>query len=808
MVMTENKYASGNPKLEEELSGGDPFVETEYDDGSIEFDFDEDSVESILQSEGVVNLLKEHYDNLAEDIDEDILDDIGSEVLDRYQEDVDSRADWLSTIAGGLRLLGIEVEETDDPFPGACAAHHPMILEAAVKFQAKASNELFNPKGPVKTQVVGSTDEEKDAQAKRIQNHMNYQVMDQMEEYFDEAERLLFYLPIVGSGFKKTYYSGVLDRPVSEFIPVDEFVVNYHTTSLKTATCFTHVIQRHANDLLKDQVSGLYRDCELGYPSSRQHQGEAEVVVDEIMGVSPAADDKMYELLEQYCYLVLEEDSEKDEDGIALPYVVTVELDTGKVLSIRRNWREGDKVKKLMCPFTHYKFVPGMGFYGLGFIHLLGNLQTTLTATMRSLIDSGTFSNLQGGFVDKRLRIKKNDGPLAAGEYREVEAGGIPLKDAILPLQFKEPSATLFAMFQHVEARGQKFADSTEQVVADSTNYGPVGTTMALLEASGKFFSGVHKRLHKAQKHEFRILASLNYEYLGEKESFDVIGQTFTISKEDYDGRIDVIPVSDPNVGSQAQKLTLSQAVYTAALQTANIHDLYEVTKYYYNSLGIDADVIDKLLPSPEEPEMSDPMTDLLKAQKGSPIAAFSGQDHDAHIKIKTAFLNDPASGGNPMMGPILPVIQANIQEHVILKFQQSIAGNLNGQQQASEALMAQAAEKVAQTNARLAELEAIGPDEARNKIADAELQRVLNESHKIQAEIDDKVSQRVFDEMKLVLEKYKIDMDSAKAEMQEANKKQAAEVKQMGDLLKESMKIESATKNQSLSGGVDKPKE
>lgn len=795
MAITNNKHTAVDPRLQEETPMGDSYVESELEDGSIEFDFNEESVESILQSEGVINLNKEHYDNLAEDLDEDVLDEIGGDILKRFQEDSDSRAQWLETIADGMELLGIEVENTDDPFPGACAAHHPMILEAAVKFQAKSSNELFSSKGPVKTQVVGSSDEEKDAQAARIQNHMNYQVMDQMEEYFDETERMLFYLPIVGSGFKKTYYSGVLDRPVSEFIPVDEFVVNYHTTSLKTASCFTHVIGRHTNDLKKDIVNGFYREAELEEPAARQHQGEAEIVVDEITGVYPSADDKMYELLEQYCYIDIEDDPQRSPDGIALPYVVTVEAITGTVLSIRRNWLEDDDVNHMICPFTHYKFVPGMGFYGLGFIHLLGNLQTTLTATMRSLIDSGTFANLQGGFVDKRLRIKENDGPLAAGEYRQVESGGLPLREAIMPLQFKEPSATLFAMFQHIETRGQKFADSTEQVVADAASYGPVGTTMALLEASGKFFSGVHKRLHKAQKHEFKILASLNHEYLGDKESFDRVGQTFTVSKEDYDGRIDVLPVSDPNVGSQAQKLTLAQAVYTAALQNPEIHDDYQITKYYYRSLGVDDDDIEKFLPSPEEAEPSDPITDIMKVQKGTPIAAFPGQEHDAHIQVKSSFLQDITMGGNPLMAPLMPLVQANVQEHLILKFQQSIAGTI-GNQEPSQALIAQAAQKVAETNNKMAELEAKGPDEARNKIADAELQKVSLKGLEMQADNLDKEHKRYMEEMKLTLDKYKTDMQAAATESQELGKAQSGEMKEMMTLIKESMKIDAAAEN------------
>ncbi len=801
--MAIEKAIQPNPILEETpllTDTGKPYVQTEYDDGSIEFDFDEESVNNAMQ-ESVVNYNADHYENLAENIDEDTLNKIAAEVLDRFEGDKSSRAQWLETVNSGLSLLGIEVEEGDDPFPGACTAHHPLILESAVKFQAKASNELFNPRGPVKTAIIGEPTEEKEEQAKRVRDHMNYQIMHQMEEYFDETEMMLFYLPIVGSAFKKTYYDGLLDRPVSVFVPVDRFVVNYFATSLKSAPCFTHMIDRMANDLKKDQKNGLYRDIKLCHPV-RSSQGETEVVIDELMGVHAQMDEEVYTLLEQYCYLDLcDDDPKSDEDGIALPYVVTVEAETGTVLAIRRNWSENDDKKKLICPFTHYKFVPGLGFYGLGFIHLLGNLQMTLTSAMRSLVDAGSFANLQGGFVDKRLRIRSNDGPLSPGEFREAESGGLPLKDAIMTLPFKEPSQVLLAMYQFIEARGQKFADSTEQVIADSTNYGPVGTTMALLEASTKFFSGVHKRLHKAQKHEFKILASLNYEYLGDKESFDTVGNTFEVSKSDYDGRIDVVPVSDPNVGSQAQKLTVAQAIYTAALQKQDIHNMYEVSKYYYNGLGIEEDYIEKFLPKPEEPEQSDPLTDIKKAQQGKPISAFPGQDHDSHIAVKSAFLQDPSSGANPMFQMLVPVIQANIQEHMVLKFQTEIAGTVaQGQPQQGqleEAIVAQAAQQVAQKNQKLAELQAVGPDEARNKLADAELQRVMNESIKLESEIQDKIVKRTFDSLKLELQKYAEDNKLLIAEMQTQAKLHTDQMKQMNDLVQQALQLKSVAETQ-----------
>lgn len=727
-------------------------TKTELDDGDIEYDF---SPEEPLPDDfdGIPDDEVDHYANLAEEIDEDILETLGRECIDRYKSDQDSRREHVQTVKQGLNLLGAKLEETDDPFPGACSAHHPLILESAVKFQAKAAQELFNAKGPVKTAIIGKQTPEKDAQSKRVREHMNWQIMFQMEEYFDEMENMLFNLPIMGSAFKKTYYDATRDRPVSEFIPLDDFVVAYSATNLKNVYCYTHVIRRNANDTLKDMLSGLYREVDLGQPQSIE-LNEIGETVDELTGSSPSNRDEAHTLLEQYTYLTLEGTKFEDPDGVALPYVITVDEASQKVLSIRRNWRINDLKKERDVIFTHYKFVPGFGFYGLGYIHLLGNLQMTLTSAMRSLVDSGQFANLQAGFVDKRLRMRNNDGPFAPGEFRDVEAAGINIDQAIKLIPFKEPSQTLLAMYQQIEARGQKFADSAEQVIADSTNYGPVGTTMALLEASTKFFSGVHKRLHKSQKQEFKILANINYDYLDDMEIFDAPGGTFEVQREDYDGRIDVIPVSDPNMSSQAQKMTVSSAVYTAALQNPTIHDMYQVTREYYISMGIDEEKVDLFLPKAQEPEPMDPLSDLIAVQQNKPIKAFPGQDHNAHITVKTAFLQDPQSGGNPMIQALIPMIQANIQEHVILRFREQVSGQIaldgsdpeiQGQQAENEQIVAQAAQKLAANNQRLTELEEKGVDSVKTKLADAALLSANTEAQKAKADIiNDRVDNMV----------------------------------------------------------------
>lgn len=732
---------------------------------------------------------EDFYENLVDLIPEHCQTALSSSVIDNLDNDKNSRKEWIDVVAGGLSLLGTRIEETSDPFPGACAAHHPLILESAVKFQAKASLELFNPKGPVRTAILGPVTDDKEAQASRVKNHMNFQVMHEMEEYFDETETLLFYLPIVGSAFKKTYYNEFLKRNVSEFIPVDSFVVNYYATNLKNASQFSHVIQRSSLDLKKDIHAGLYADVNVGMPST-PIQGEVALEINQQQGFNPSSKDEIHTLVEQYLYYDFPEDKESDPDGIPLPYCVTVDLNSKKVLAIRRNWKPEDTTKTRCMYFTHYKFVPGMGFYGLGFIHLLGNLQMTLTTAMRSLVDAGMFANLQAGFVDKRLRIRSGDGPLSFGEFREVEAAGVDLDKAIKIFPFKEPSTVLMQMYQFIEARGQKFADSTEQVIQDSTNYGPVGTTLALLEASTKFFSGVHKRLHQAQKSEFKIIGELNYRYLEETKDYEDIENTFQIKREDYNGEIQIIPISDPNNSSQSQKLTIAQAVQTHAQQNPQGHNMYEVSKYYYNAIGIDEYYIEKLLPAPQSAQPQDPISDLMGVQKGLPIKAFPGQDHKSHIAIKMAFVQDPSAGGNQANQALIPKILANVQEHTLLQFQEQTEALAKqqqsqgqqpqvpqGQQQQGQPqqgqgqsqglppeVLAIAAQQLSQQNQKMAQMQAQGPD----ALLEVEKQRVANEGRKIDSKDDIERTGLQIKMLELELKKVQEDNKMALAGMKE----------------------------------------
>ena len=522
--------------------------EVDPSDGGIIVDFSEENVEMEASED-----IAEWYGDLSETLEDAELVDIASDVIENFEADKDSRGDWESMFERGFDLLGLKLEPGTEPFDGACTAVHPLLIESAVKFQSKASGELFPTSGPVKTRIFGKSTPEKELQSNRVQNFMNYQLTEQMPEYFDEFERMLFHLPLIGSAFKKLYYDATTKRPHSEFIPIDQFYVSYYATDLANADRYTHVIYRSPVEIARDIRAGVYQEVDLPTPSSTNIMPFTEKM-DTILGLSPSSDhDPQYILLEQHCYLTIEDEEE------ALPYIVTVEQQSRQILSIRRNYKQDDVNKEKVSHFVHYRFVPGFGFYGLGLIHFLGNLTMSATAAMRSLIDAGQFANLPGGFKAKGVRMVGDNEPIAPGEFKEVEATGVDLSKAIVPLPYKEPSSTLFQMLNFVATAGQKFADSTEQVISDAASYGPVGTTMALLEASSKFFTAIHKRLHKSQKDEFKILARIDYEYLPEEYPYDIPYEDRSIFKKDFDGRIDIIPVSDPNIPSMGSQHSIQR---------------------------------------------------------------------------------------------------------------------------------------------------------------------------------------------------------------------------------------------------------
>ena len=674
--------------------------EVDPTDGGVIVDFSSDDQVTMSASEEIA----EWYGNLTETLEDEYLDEIADQVIDNFQADKDSRAEWESMFERGFDLLGLKLQPGSDPFDGACTAVHPLLIESAVKFQSKASAELFPASGPVKANIMGKSTPEKEMQANRVQNFMNFQVTEQMPEYFDEFERMLFHLPLIGSAFKKVYYNAALKRPMSEFIPIDQFYVSYYATDLRNADRYTHLIYRSPIDMERDIRAGIYDDVELPEPNAEGLFTDFTRKLDTIIGLSPSSDnDPQYALLEQHCYLDIE------DTGESLPYIVTVIEQSRQVLSIRRNYEQNDQNKEKRSHFVHYRFVPGFGFYGLGLIHFLGNLTMSATAAMRSLIDAGQFANLPGGFKAKGLRMVGDNDPISPGEFKEVEATGMDLSKAIIPLPYKEPSSTLFQMLNFVSAAGQRFADSTEQVVSDAASYGPVGTTMALLEASSKFFSAIHKRVHKSQKDEFRILAKIDYDYLPEEYPYDVPFEDRSIFKSDFDGRVDIIPVSDPNIPSNAHRMMMANMALQMAQQSPpGMFNLEALNRTILQAANMPN--LEDILPPKIEPQQMDPVSDIMAATKGVPIAAFPGQNHDAHIQTKMAYLQDPKNGANPIMQRIAPLLEANIQEHSVMKYQEQMNGvaqqalqQLPPEQQQNpstiEMVMAQAAQQVMNAN-------------------------------------------------------------------------------------------------------------
>ena len=752
----------------EDMMEGAPTFEME-DDGGITVDFSQTSIEMEAEQS-----IQEWYGDLTDTVEEEDQQTIAADVIDNYTADKESRSEWEAMFEKGFDLLGLKIEETAEPFEGACTAVHPMLIESAVKFQSKAIQELFPPAGPVKTQILGKSTPEREDQANRVQEFMNYQTTEQMPEYFDEFERMLFHLPLIGSAFKKVYYDANLKRPVSEFVPIDQFYVSYYASNLRKADRYTHVIYRSPVELAKDIRSGIYRDVELPEATNPQPTSFSEKM-DTIIGLSPTAtNDPQYTLLEQHCYLEIEED-------YALPYIVTVEEKSQQILSIRRNYKKDDKNQEKVSHFVHYRFVPGFSFYGFGLMHFLGNLTMTATAAMRSLVDAGQFANLPGGFKAKGVRIVGDNDPISPGEFKEVEATGQDLNKAIVSLPYKEPSSTLFNMLGFITQAGQKFADSTEQIVSDAASYGPVGTTMALLEASSKFFSAIHKRLHKSQRDEFKILAQINYDYLPSEYPYEVPFAEKSVLKQDFDGRVDVIPVSDPNIPSNAHRMMIAQMALQMAQQSPpGMFNLEALNRTILNSANMPN--MEEILPPKKEPQKLDPVSDIMAATKGIPIAAFPGQNHDSHIQVKMMYLQDPQNGANPIMARLKPILEANIQEHSVLKYQEQMNGMARAtmeqlppdQQQnpqVAEMAMATAAQQVLNANQMG---QAQSPEQ---QMVALEQAKVELEKQKLQATMAKHSADSALDAQRLELEEAELMVQAGKTGQDAMLKKEKADL-------------------------------
>jgi hypothetical protein len=789
-MTTDNQILSGiNPEDPEELEDNVVIIE-DPEDGSVEIEFidEEDDLEEFNDMEAKGGLLDttDHFENLAIFLLKEDLDELASDVIDRWETDESSRHGHMEELRKGLKNLGLGDADVDTPFDGACEVFHPLIMENAVKIQAKAEGELLPPSGPVKTQIIGKSDEESELRASNIKRHMNWQLTEQMREFYTNTERALLQAPLFGDAFKKNWFDPVKGRPCDAVISIDKFVVNNCCTDLHSADVITEIQDISEREMKARMYSGLYRDdVDVGEPYEIE-KSELGTAIDDLLGF-----DKMgegYTVIEQHCYLDLPEF--EDESGVPLPYIVTVETQSKEVLAIRKNWAEfGSKFEKQEY-FTQYPFVRGFGFYNLGYIHLLGNYQMTLTAIMRSLVDSGSFANMQGGFKAKQLRVLDDGDGISPGEFKDVEFYGQDISKAIYPLNFKEPSGTLLTMLQLIEDRGQKFADSAEQALADSTNYGPVGTTMALLDASAKFFSAIFKKFHAAQKDQLRIIARLNFENLmddPEGITFNIPGQELRISKEDYDGRIDIIPVSDPNISSRAHRITLASQKLQSALQAPDIHDRKEAYKQYYIAMG--EENYEKLLPPSDTPQRLEPLEDLMAVVEGKPIKAFPDQDHDAHIAVKNAFINDPASMQNPSIQMVLPQIQANIREHTVMKF----AAQIEGAQQAG-INQQQAAQEIIEFNKFKAE-NPLGALDPKQLLAQAEVFKQQNEAKRLDVMKANNEMDTAVDIAELQLELRNQNLDLMKAKMKLNSDKERAEfdaaLKVIQESLKSSQKIQ-----------------
>ena len=607
-------------------------------------------------------------ENLAEYLDPATLNEISSELLSSYQDDVDSRENWYETFRDGLELLGIENDPRSEPFEGASGVYHPLLAEAATHFQAQAYKELLPANGPVDTKIMGASNDPKAMQANRVKDFMNFQLMYKMEEYDPEMDQMLFYLPLAGSAFKKCYYDPTMGRVVSRFIKAEDLVVPYTATDLHTSPRITHRMTMTENDLRKLQLSGFYTDEEMSRPSYSEQEDPVQQKIDEIDGVSRTGRQADYTLLEFHAELDIEgfehTDKNGEATGLAIPYIITICKDNNRVLSVRRNYVENDPMRKKIEYFTHYKFLPGLGFYGFGLIHMIGGVTKSATAILRQLIDAGTLANLPAGFKARGLNIQRSDDPVQPGEWRDVDTPGGTIRDAFMPLPFKEPSPALAQLMGVLVESGQRFAAVMDNQTGDANSNAPVGTTVALLEKGQKVISAIHKRLHYAQRSEFKILKRLFGEYLPPEYPYQVQGAQQTVFATDFNNSVDVIPVCDPNIFSTTQRIILAQTQLQMAQSAPQIHNMKEAFRKMYIALNI-KDIDDILLPD-MAPAPKDPVQENMDALLGAPLQAFPQQNHDAHIQAHMAFMQNPQVQQNPAA---MAALQAHIQQHQALKY-------------------------------------------------------------------------------------------------------------------------------------------
>lgn len=658
---------SGIPALEIEIVEPEA-VTTELEDGSVVVDFGSEDGDEAAEPD--------HDANLAEFIDDSELASIASDLVAAFEADVQSRKDWAQTYIKGLDLLGMKMEDRTQPWDGACGVFHPMLAEAVVRFQAQAMGELMPAGGPARSKIVGKVTPDKVRQAHRVEQEMNYQITEVIPDYRTEMEQMLFRLPLAGSSFKKLYFDPIEARPVSVFVPAEDFVVSYGASTLRTAPRYTHVLRYSPNHIKKLQDVGFYREVDL--PAPAEMRDEIQEKYDDIDGQNPTylTGDDRHTLLEMHVDLDLP-DPYADPDGIARPHVVTIDRNSMIVLSIRRNWYADDEKKKKRMHFVHYPYLPGMGFYGTGLIHLIGGLTKSATSLMRQLIDAGTLSNLPAGLKSRSLRIKGDNTPLMPGEWRDADVAGGTLRDSLFPMPYKEPSAVLYTLLGNVVDEGRRIGSVADLKISDMSAQAPVGTTLALLERSLKVMSGVQARLHAAMKEELRILAQIIKDYMPDEYDYEV-GDGFN-RREDFGGPVDIIPVSDPNAATMAQRVMQYQAALQLSQQAPQLYDLGKLHQQMLEVLGIkDAADIVKL---PDDIKPRDPVSENMAILKQEPVKAYLYQDHEAHIQTHMAAMNDPKLqqivGQSPFAEAIGAAMQAHITEHVAMQYRKEIEKQL-----------------------------------------------------------------------------------------------------------------------------------
>jgi len=643
------------------VSPGDTEI-SENEDGSVDINFDPNQIDTSLSAD--------HGANLAEFLPDDVLGRLGSTLYQNYQDYKNSRKDWERSYREGLDLLGFKYDNRTEPFQGASGATHPVLAEAVTQFQSLAYKELLPADGPVRTQILGLATPDKEQQSQRVKDFMNYQLMDKMKEYEPEFDSMLFHLPLAGSTFKKVYYDEVEQRAVSKFVPADDLIVPYTATSLDDAESIIHRLRISDNDLRKQQVAGFYRDIDL--KPGPLNESEIERKERELQGETKGREEDIFNILECHTNLDLEgfEDIDENEEqtGIKLPYIITIEENSREILSIRRNYEAGDFKKNKIQYFVHFKFLPGLGFYGFGLIHMIGGLSRTATSALRQLLDAGTLSNLPAGFKQRGIRIRDDAQSIQPGEFRDVDAPGGNIRDSFMMLPFKEPSQTLLQLMGVVVSAGQRFASIADLQVGEGNQQAAVGTTVALLERGSRTMSAIHKRIYAALKNEFKLLARVFKLYLPPEYPYDVVGGQRFIKQQDFDDRVDILPVADPNIFSQTQRISLAQTELQLATSNPQIHNLYQAYRHMYEALGVKD--IDQVLKRPAPNTPKDPALEHIDALAGKPFQAFPGQDHRAHIRAHLSFMATNMARNAPV---IMASLEKNIFEHISIMAQEQV---------------------------------------------------------------------------------------------------------------------------------------